>query len=845
MSSGPLNRVFIFLIGLLMGISAAQANVCDVDLDTDVDRRDLLLIFKSLRRHATEGDPRDADFDGRVTFRDFIICAKRCTNRFCAVRNAPPANRPPIADAGDDATTGLFTPVFLDGSGSSDPDNDALTFRWQLVSVPVGSDAMLTSPATVTPAFTPDIAGEYVAELVVNDGALDSAPDQIVIVANAPAFVIDRTIETSAIVTADGGSLSLDDGSGTRYTLSIPPNAIADATEVTLSRLQSAELLPPGARLLAGVGLSPSGLTFQEAATLTIELAPSLRTGLPAIGLLANDDGSDFSLTTLSGADQRSASLTDSAIEIDVPHFTVAATIETSDAGSLPPPPAGAGAEARNRHRIAVRVAEIFAIPIEDDPPSIIDDPEIVAALEDWLENPIDGVGTIANNLAVFPDIDDLAPLSAAVRDLRDLILYSSGFLSESGGAAGSFFAFEDRITAIAAGMISSYFADATDLCATESASAQTVLSDLFLLIQSPPWLNDDLAMMFEDATFDCDVTLTLSPLSQLVFVGETATVSYSITNLDGTPNEFGNGVDLSFQIPGALNAVDTDDFGVIQFAPIEAGTFTITVTANNDQKSAEIVAELVPLAVSLEPASQTVDVGETATLNYSVSLPGGAAGGPADGLDVSFEFPGGFDSINTDEFGVIRFTPTEVGTFSVVVSVASGEQIAEATAEVIAELADLPPLGSLQVDYSGTETCPVFGSSAVEGSASLSPGSPSVGADGSNNYGIGFNSDGVSATVAISIAPDGQVSSSVVGTGVDSFLFFIPQENAPSIECRCTENSSGQASGSGSLDTSSGALSINYSWSATGTISCTGEAQCSALNDACSSSGSATLVGS
>ncbi|MEM1261330.1 MAG: hypothetical protein AAGH76_02960 [Pseudomonadota bacterium] len=842
-------RVFVLLASLLAGINTAQATACDVDRDADVDRRDLFLILKAFRRHVSDGDPRDADFDGRVTIRDVLICATRCTNRFCAVRSTPPANRPPIANAGDDATTGLFSPVFLDGSGSFDPDDDALTFSWQLVGVPEGSDAMLTSPATATPTFTPDIAGEYIAELVVNDGALDSAPDQIVIVADAPAFVIDRTVETTAVVTPDGGELSLDDGSGTRYTLSVPPNAVSDATEITLSRLQSAELLPPGAQLLAGVGLSPSGLKFQEDATLTIELAPSLRSGLPAIGLLADDDGSDFSLTTLAGNDQRSAALTDSIIEIAVPHFTVAGVIETSDADSLPPPPAGAGAEARNRHRIAVRIAEILAIPIEDGPPSIIDDPEIIVALDDWLNNPVDGVGTIANNLAVSPDINDFAPLEAALGDLRDLILYSAGFLDDS-DPSGTFFAFEDAITAAAVGLVDGHFADARNLCATESFEAQLILGDILLLIQSPPWVNDDLSEVFagendDNEIFRCPITLTLTPASQTILVGETAVITYTVTWADGTENEFGAGVDFLFTDSGPVDALDSEEYGVIRYTPDAAGTFTITVLANKESETAQVIAELSPLAVSLEPASQTVTVGETATLNYSVSLPGGASGGPGDGLDVSFDLPGGFDSINTDDFGVLRFTPTEVGTSSVVISVRIGEQIAEASAEVIAELADLPPLGSLQIEYSGTETCPVFGSSAVEGSASLSPGAPSVGADGSNNYSIGFNSDGVSATVAISVAPDGQVSSSVVGTGVDSFLFFIPQDNGPSVECRCTENGSGQASGSGSLNPSSGTLSINYSWSATGTISCTGEAQCGTLNDSCTSSGSATLVGS
>ncbi|MCY4263027.1 MAG: PKD domain-containing protein, partial [Candidatus Dadabacteria bacterium] len=42
----------------------------------------------------------------------------------------PPSNRPPEADAGDDMTLEAGATVTLDGSGSSDPDGDDLTYSW-------------------------------------------------------------------------------------------------------------------------------------------------------------------------------------------------------------------------------------------------------------------------------------------------------------------------------------------------------------------------------------------------------------------------------------------------------------------------------------------------------------------------------------------------------------------------------------------------------------------------------------------------------------------------------------------------------------------------------------------
>lgn len=71
------------------------------------------------------------------------------------VRRDP--NSPPIADAGDDAVveaTGLLTPVPLDGTGSYDPDGDALSWGWTgvfgaafgatpVVNLPVGEHEIL------------------------------------------------------------------------------------------------------------------------------------------------------------------------------------------------------------------------------------------------------------------------------------------------------------------------------------------------------------------------------------------------------------------------------------------------------------------------------------------------------------------------------------------------------------------------------------------------------------------------------------------------------------------------------------------------------------------------------
>lgn len=95
------------------------------------------------------------------------------------------ANQAPTANAGPDRTGTAGTPVSLDGSGSSDPEGAPLSYAWTLVTRPASSTAVLTDAGTATPSFTPDQAGSYVAQLIVNDGSLASPPDTVSITVSA------------------------------------------------------------------------------------------------------------------------------------------------------------------------------------------------------------------------------------------------------------------------------------------------------------------------------------------------------------------------------------------------------------------------------------------------------------------------------------------------------------------------------------------------------------------------------------------------------------------------------------------------------------------------------------
>jgi flagellar hook assembly protein FlgD len=86
-------------------------------------------------------------------------------------------NMEPIANAGTDKTVTEGDLVILDGSGSSDPDNDAITYKW---TAPAG--ITLSSTTVAKPTFTaPEVDTNYPFSLVVNDGIADSPADEVIV----------------------------------------------------------------------------------------------------------------------------------------------------------------------------------------------------------------------------------------------------------------------------------------------------------------------------------------------------------------------------------------------------------------------------------------------------------------------------------------------------------------------------------------------------------------------------------------------------------------------------------------------------------------------------------------
>ncbi|MDO8740240.1 MAG: PKD domain-containing protein [Candidatus Woesearchaeota archaeon] len=90
-------------------------------------------------------------------------------------------NAAPIANAGTDKSSAINTITQLDGSGSSDPEGEQLSYNWVQTS---GTSITLSSTTAQKPSFTATQEGTYEFQLTAYDGELYSQPDTVTVTIN-------------------------------------------------------------------------------------------------------------------------------------------------------------------------------------------------------------------------------------------------------------------------------------------------------------------------------------------------------------------------------------------------------------------------------------------------------------------------------------------------------------------------------------------------------------------------------------------------------------------------------------------------------------------------------------
>ena len=223
--------------------------------------------------------------DGELRATDEVTILVSTTNE--------PVNSPPTANAGLDQTVTAGDAAALDGTASSDPDGDTLSYIWMLTSTPAGSTATLTSTTTATTNFTADLAGEYHASLTVSDEELTDT-DAVVITAEAPAVptvTLDSNIPGTFNAIGDVHLYNFEAAAGT------PINLGYISPEFT--SVWFAVYAPDGSTVRSGnlrgsgsVSNNTSGIfTLQQDGTYTIELeATNNAPGSYTLGLSRADE---------------------------------------------------------------------------------------------------------------------------------------------------------------------------------------------------------------------------------------------------------------------------------------------------------------------------------------------------------------------------------------------------------------------------------------------------------------------------------------------------------------------------------------------------------------------------
>jgi hypothetical protein len=155
--------------------------------DTDLDGDTLNAVLVVSPAHGTLTLNTDGSFtytpgpgfSGSDTFAYQVSDATELSNIATVTIDVAAANFAPIANAGADQTVRLGSLVKLDGTGSSDPDNDSLSYSWTQTG---GPSVNLTGDNTAAPTFTPTVAGSYTFSLVVSDGEVSSVADSVTII---------------------------------------------------------------------------------------------------------------------------------------------------------------------------------------------------------------------------------------------------------------------------------------------------------------------------------------------------------------------------------------------------------------------------------------------------------------------------------------------------------------------------------------------------------------------------------------------------------------------------------------------------------------------------------------
>ncbi len=266
---------------------------------------------------------------------------------------------PPVANPGSAQNAFVGVNVLLDGSGSTDSDENPLTYSWSWMSEPTGSTAALVGANSASPMFTPDVGGVYVAQLMVNDGFLNSVPATVMITASQPPAIsltpnplsltnaagnltvtipapagasgqVINLVSSNSNVASVASSVTIASGAASTN-VTVTPGTTSGTANVTASASgYSAASAAVNVTLPLTVSFTPPTLTINGAAAQNLTL--TLSGPAPAGGLTVNLSSSNTAIATVPAT----AMFASGAATVTVPVTGIATGSATIHASALP-----------------------------------------------------------------------------------------------------------------------------------------------------------------------------------------------------------------------------------------------------------------------------------------------------------------------------------------------------------------------------------------------------------------------------------------------------------------------------------------------------------------------------
>jgi N-acetylneuraminic acid mutarotase len=128
------------------------------------------------------------DSDGLPSSPDHVLCSS--------------ANLAPTAVATVDFNLLILgETAHLNGSASTDPELDPLSYSWSITAKPSGSTATLVNASSATPTLTPDMVGVYQVKLVVSDFLGPGTPATVEVTSTtATEFAKQKIVQASSLI---------------------------------------------------------------------------------------------------------------------------------------------------------------------------------------------------------------------------------------------------------------------------------------------------------------------------------------------------------------------------------------------------------------------------------------------------------------------------------------------------------------------------------------------------------------------------------------------------------------------------------------------------------------------